>query len=227
MSVADVSETALSSTVSKSLWIPGTPLGEASLIVVSNSPRETLSLRLFDSDGAVANTLNLELSKFPAVVSLEMLVAGVKRDSGFRHGQMQIQHSSTASVTVHMHSNASAVALPPTTELAPGANFFMPVSFGANKTPLLTLVNGGENEAVVKLRLFCGNRMPELMVSIPPRGSRVVALGTEFSEYTAFSADKEVHGYVRLHLKSEGSVGVSFLEVNGSAAAEAIFSVVR
>jgi hypothetical protein len=69
--------------------------------------------------------------------------------------------------------------------------------------------------------------MPELMVSIPPRGSRVVALGTEFSEYTAFSADKEVHGYVRLHLKSEGSVGVSFLEVNGSAAAEAIFSVVR
>ena len=227
MSAADVSESVLSSAVSKSLWIPGAPLGEASLIVVSNAERENLSLKLFDSDGAVANTLTVELAKFPAVVSLEMLVAGIKRDSGFKHGQVQVQHSSSAVVTVHMHSNASAVTLPSPTELIPGANFFMPVSFGANKTPLLTLTNGGEQEAVIKLRLFCGNRMPELMVSIPPHGSRVVALGTEFSEYTAFSADKEVHGYVRLHMKSDGAVGVGFLEVNGSTAADAIFSVVR
>lgn len=227
MSVADVSETAQVSTVSKSLWIPGAPLGEASLVVVSNSERESLALKLFDSDGVLANTLTVELTKFPAVVSLDMLVAGVKLDSGFKHGQLKVQYNSTAAVTVHMHSNASAVNLPPQAELAPGVNFFMPVSFGANKTPLLTLVNGGEQEAVVKLRLFCGNRMPELMVSIPQRGSRIIALGTEFSEYTAFSADKEVHGYVRLHMKSEGAVGVNFLEVNGAVPAEAIFSVVR
>lgn len=227
MSVAEIGESTLSSTVTQSLWMPGTPIGEASLVVVSSSQKESLSIKLFDSDGEVANELVCELSKFPAIVSLEMLMAGVKMDSGFKHGRLEVQHSPSAELHLHLHSNPSATILPVPTALMPGSNFFMPVSFGAGKTPLLTFVNSRNEEAVVKLRLFCGNRMPELMVSVPAAGSRVVALGTEFSEYTAFSADKEVHGYVRLHLKTDGAVGVGFLELNGTVPSDTIFSVVR
>ena len=149
-----------------------------------------------------------------------------KLEGGFRHGHLVLRAPTGASHYLRMHSREGAALIGEPAALAPERSSFFPMTIDDGRSYYLALVNHSKNPAAMKCRLFCAKRSPETMFTIPPMGSRLVSLATQFAEYAELESGKQLQAYVRVSTKSDTTVGVQLIErLEGKSEAGFFYSV--
>lgn len=217
--------TELQSVVSH-FWISTFPFFETVLMVVpalqAAGPDNGLALvpapacaalELFDADG---NCITESSVEFPAgevgILELEPLMAMCKLESGLKHGQLVVRSAAGTRHMCRIHCPGGASLLGEPAVVTAKRGGFFPTRLCEEISALLCMVNRGEVEAKTRVRLFCGNRTPEINCVIPPFGSRVVSVPAEFAEVSRVPADTQLQAYLRVSVSSGVAVGIQLIE---------------
>ena len=205
-------------------WISSYPFFESTLMLVPGAahtldapkPIETrrmsVTMRVYDSDGAEVNNARLE---FPCgeiqLFEVEPLLGACKLESGLKHAHLAVSAAPDTGVYCRMHTRESAALLGEPLEVSAVQGAFFPLSFAADRSNLMCIINCGDSEAILRCRLFVGKRSPEGAWTIPAHASRVVSIEAEFRDYAAVEEGVQLQAYVRLGTKA-GNLGVQLVE---------------
>lgn len=202
--------------VKSHFWVATFPFFETTIFIapaIASPPSAPSRVRLFDADGGLVNDATVEVEPGRiGVFELEQLFGAAKLESGFRHGYLEVDSPAGTRHLCRLHNRSGGVFYPEASELSTLRTVFSPVSFATGFDQVVCLVNRGEGPGIVKIRLFVGKRTPESFVEVPPHGSRLVSLGTEFGSYIGSLGYDPIPGYVRISVKGEGRLGVQLLQ---------------
>jgi hypothetical protein len=81
---------------------------------------------------------------------------------------------------------------------------FSPVLFSPDRSTYVALVNHSDEDALIRIRVFCGSRTPKIERAIPAKGARIFSLDTLFPEY-GYLDGKTLNAYIRVSVK-EGNL---------------------
>ena len=233
MSVADspLSETS-AITSPHHLWVGSSQLFQTSLFFVPG-PRDPsisseLRLNVFDCDGVLANKLDIA---FPlgkvGIVETEALLESCKAEGGFPHAHVVVETAAPYRVISRITTNDSAAILGRPQQLSASQGGFFPVTLGEERKSLLTLVNSGDSESIVRIRLFVGNRVPEVFCTIPARGSRILGVEGEFDNFIdRKKLPEDEQAYLRLTTRSDSSVYCNLIEHLSAVRSHGLFTSV-
>jgi hypothetical protein len=203
-------------------WIGSVPYFNPYLIVFPQEqdfePSETL-IDFFDCDGEPFNSAKIIVDT-PKVqcISLEPFLSGCKTESGMKHCHLRSTSSLGTEVFCRLHSHLQTTLLGHAQSLNETLPGFFPLTLEEGVTNLLAIMNVEEQVASLKLRLYVGNRNPEITVSIAPNGSALVHLENEFKDVIEALAQKSTRqssyqGYVRILAKSPLAIQMLTKEV--------------
>ena len=195
-------------------WVCSSQFLESSIILTGLPGADgRATFELLDCDGALVNKIELQYAAGrPETFELDQLMGGCKIESGMAHGHLFVSSSPGTSHYLRMQSRSQAVLVGESSVISSRRSGFFPVSFSPKKCSFLTLVNLTTSETTVKCRLFCGKRMPEAYLILPPLGSRVMLLATQFAEYIPQDETDLVPGYNRLTVGGEHSIAAQLIE---------------
>lgn len=185
-------------------WFSNSLFPALKLMVVPSSAESDgiCGVKFYDPDGRLIN--EAEIGAPPGVVTqFELLpfLGGLSLESGMHHGQLDVvSHHSTY---LHAASDTRAAIISPIDIKSQGVMSMFPVKLGADEY-CVTAANFSEIETVVKAKLIIGNRSPEISLTIPPRGTRIFSIQSEFSEIIG---DKTGYAYMRLNSGLDARVG--------------------
>lgn len=187
-------------------WFSNTLFPALKLLVAPSSPvvegDEACGLKFFDPDGRLIN--EAEIGAPRGVITefeLSPFLGGLSIESGMMHGQLEV--ASDCSTYLHASSESRAAIIPPLEPRSDGVMTMYPIKLGAEES-CVTIANFSQSEAVVKAKLLIGNRSPEIAVTLPPRGTRVFSIQSEFQEVIG---DKSGYAYIRLQAGFDVSIG--------------------
>jgi hypothetical protein len=200
-------------------WVAHTPLIEMTLFIGSNlSPEEQRAdLQLFDCEGELVNELTVT---FPAgelhTIDIGSLLQRCRLQNGFPHGQLVVSSASGTTHALHVHSKNQGTLVPNTPAFDEDHPSFIPIRLGTSRDTFVALVNTRRESAAVTLRLISGKRSPETICVLPPLGSRMISIYSEFPEFV----ESRAHGlaYIRLRTRTSWAIGSFFFEQVGSDA---------
>jgi hypothetical protein len=209
-------------------WVSSYPFFETTLILIppvqSSSPQCSATLTAYDSDGATINTVQMS---FPAnetqLVEVEPLMGSCKLECGVKHGHIVVELPYGGGAACRIHTRESATMVSEPRIITPSAASFVPLTLGAGRMNFLLCVNRSQKECIVKARLFFGKRSPETSWTLPPFGTRIVLVESEFAPYLGLEKSDQIQAYIRMSTKS-GEIGVQTLERTEGAKDEAYFS---
>ncbi|MBX7143325.1 MAG: hypothetical protein K1X79_02630 [Oligoflexia bacterium] len=213
------------------LWVCSYPYVDSTLFVVPPAVLGDSSARtavaIYDADGNTANEVDLEFpSNQIGIIELESIMGGCKLEAGIKHGHAVVQSPVGYSHFCRIHTREGAALIGAPASLTADHSSFFPITFDEGRQYFLAFVNETRSTANVKCRLFCGKRSPETLLTIPPLGSRVIHVETEFPDYAGGDTGKQLQGYVRISTKSEGRIGVQLIERHATKSEGGVFSAV-
>jgi len=199
-------------------WIGSQPYFNPYLIVFPQEdgfePSET-HLDLFDPDGELFNAAKIIVDT-PRVqcISLEPFLSACKVESGMKHCHLRASSSAGTEVFCRLHAQAQTTLLGKAQFLNETLPGFFPLTIEEGVTNMLALMNTEDAIGTLKLRLYVGNRNPEVSISLAPNGMSLIHLEHEFKEVVEGLGQKTgrlatYQGYVRIASKS--SVAVQML----------------
>lgn len=198
--------------VERSFWISTQPFFESSLLLfpIVSAP---FNLYLYDCDGALVNQVELQ---FPAgklvVLPLVEFAEGLKLESGLRYGQLVVSAPSENLINCKIHGGDWAGSCSDNQSLSVDKSIFFPITLSEERSYVLAFCNASKSIAQLKGRLFFGKRTPEFNCVLPPLGSRIVSVNSQFSEFTAVPPGKELQAYLRLTSRERSLIGVQLIE---------------
>lgn len=200
-------------------WVCSYPVVDTSLFLTSclngsgEVESEQVVLRLFDADGYLFNEVEYQFpSNRLGLLELESLMGGCKLESGFKHAHLELVSSTRVRSYLRIYNRAKAALLGTPLLLEADSSSFFPVVFAEDRAAFIAVVNVGKEESQLRCRLFCANRTPEMELTVPPYGVRLLSLEDEFVEFASLLEGKEVQAYVRLGAKAPGRLSVLLLE---------------
>lgn len=195
-------------------WASTDPFFTTRLYVV---PGETeaesapVRLTLFDPDGEKINDAFVEIA--PGGIGsfdLAEFMTGCKREGGFLHAHVQAQCSRSVSYTFRIEGDQSASLLGKPSYVKPGQAAFFPVFFDEARSIIFGAVNCSGTAAQLDLTLSFQNSRFNVTKEIPPFGSRVMSVRSEF-QHVNFRNDKVA--YLECSCNQAGSeIGVQMIE---------------
>ncbi len=205
---------------SEHFWICSSPFFETSLILSPTSADPEFSGEetvceciIHDCDGSVVNEVILKFSAAQIrIIELASIMTGCKMQAGLRHGHLEVKYPLGIKPWCRLQSRDSACLLGSPQCLTDVRRVCLPLTFSAERTNLVCLVNYTDSEATVRGKLFLGRRAPEAAWKIPAFGSRVLEMIGEFDDFVDIHADEQVQGYLRLSGRGSDRVGVHAIE---------------
>jgi hypothetical protein len=195
------------------------------------------SITVYDPDGQIINSVRFSTKdNSVGLIELGPLFGACKMQSGMKFGQVVVRSPKGFSHRLRMMNTVCGVVLsegkriicseklsglqrPGGTHGAAGSlsgiglvNF--PINLGKGRQSLVTLINRGAEDAVVRCRLALGKRSPEVDCRIPAYGARVLHLESVFSLLVSIPTEKTVQSYLRLSIKQGEAVGAQIIERN-------------
>ena len=202
-------------------WIATYPFVDTSLIItppenIPSAEEEDVwsSIKIFDCDGELVNSVDLRFApKEVGSISLDPLMGACKLESGFKAAHVVAKALKPAvRHQCRVISQDHAWLSGPTFLVYPTQMTFFPVSFTPLRQNYVSAVNLSDEEGALRVRLYFGSRTPEVLITIPPRGARIICVEHEFSECMEKVGDKTLQGYLRFSTKIEKGIGVQLLE---------------
>ncbi|NLF26069.1 MAG: hypothetical protein GX589_10495 [Deltaproteobacteria bacterium] len=173
----------------------------------------TSAVAVFDPDGEKINEASVSFSPGSVgTLEVDMLLGACKLEAGLKHGHLRVVSPPGCRHLCRIYARERGAIMGEPQQIGAGQAGFFPVVFGTDRFPYVALVNHGSNSAVVKSRLFCGNRTPESEYLVPAMGARIVALAAEFDEYVQSQGEKQIHAYLRLSVKDAVMLGAQLIE---------------
>lgn len=164
-----------------------------------------------DADGAIVNEAQIAHHGL-SVFDLASAVLNVKLESGLRHGTIEVVSEAPASM--RFFNKTFSRFFEPARVVTADCAQFAPVTLGSNIENLVCLLNCSDHEATVRVRLILAKRNPDTIVTIPPRGTRLMCVEREFGDVTSKAIEeKAVRAYLRVSLRSELPVLMQAAEV--------------
>ena len=198
------------------LWVGSCPWFQTSLFLCAQplaGQAGSASGVLYDADGSVTNEISLS---FPAgtvgVCELNQFLGANKLEAGIQHGHLMLKLSEGVRVVARINTNEGAAILGPARLASFNHGGFFPIMMCEERRNYVTFVNVNEGPVSLKCRLFAGSRAPECGITVPPRGSRVICIESEFPEFATVPSGKVQQGYIRIATKAHEPVGVQMLE---------------
>ncbi len=184
-----------------------------SLPQVQQDSDRAVKLFVYDCSGSLVNELGIDFGlQSCGIVELDPLMEACKLESGFKHAHLEVEASPGTKVVSRIYSRNSACLMSAALNLSDRNSTFFPVLFSEERAPFLGLINSSAKEAQIRCRLYFGKRSPEIQYSVPARGSRLVSLLAEFSEYGIEQPQRSLHAYVRVSTSSNINCGVQLIE---------------
>lgn len=210
-------------------WISSYPFFTTTLFVLPppvwhhpSGTRSGTALTLFDADGGVVNEVRLQFAPGEVgCLDLDPLLGACKLESGMKHGTLLLCSPAGTAHYCRLSQEDKMSVLGELVPLQCDRAIFLPVSFGEHASSLLVLANfsSGE-EAKIKCRLFLGSKNPEIELSVPPNGSRVINLEVEFADFIDVAEGEKRRAYLRIVTRSDLSLGAQLVEKGGPPGAE-------
>jgi hypothetical protein len=213
------------------LWVCAYPFFDSTLFVVPplevpESAAESV-VTVYDADGEIANELSLAFpTREIGMLELETLMGGCKLEAGLKHGHALVQSPAGYAHLCRLHTREGAAILGAPSQLSAAHSTFFPLTFDEGRAYFIALVNQNRTHASVKCRLFSAKRSPETLISVPPLGSRIIHIETEFPDYAGGDSGKQLQAYVRLSTKSEGVLGAQLIERHSTKSDGGVFYAV-
>jgi len=201
-------------------WVATAPYFSPTLLVVPGQDeptdgRTSTVLDVFDPEGIKVNSVEVEFpSAETGVIELEPFIAGLKIEGGIQHGHLMVSSPSGSRHMMRLGLPSGAAVLHDPFLVRSRESLFLPVSLGARREHLVSIVNAGGETAQVTVRLFFANRSPEWNVVVPPSGVRLVALEDELlsgSEEKGWEKGA-VQAYLRFTPKHQSTVTCTVVE---------------
>lgn len=174
----------------------------------------SLNLTVHDCDGLLVNQVG---AIFPtgSVGTLELgqFLSGLKLEGGLKHALLSVEHPEFVRCVCRAQTQSAAAIIGEPLPLSIGKGAFFPVTFCGERKSVVALSNPTTQSVTAKCRLFQGKRTPEFTVSLPPLGSRIYGVESEFSEYLSLDPGYFSQAYLRVTTKSSKSILVQILEV--------------
>ncbi|MCB0310825.1 MAG: hypothetical protein KDD42_06305 [Bdellovibrionales bacterium] len=216
--------------VESHFWVSSYPFFEASLFVASDpasQAQQSTQLYLYDCDGAPVNEVEVN---FPAgqlgIVELDQFLGQCKLEAGLKHAHLHVVSEAGGKHMLRIHGGSSACMLGPAQEVSQLRSCFFPVLLANERNALVTLVNYGRSDSLVRCRMYVGKRVPEVRINVPALGSRVLSIPAEFSEYAKPDGNKKQPTYLRLSSTCEVPCGAQLIETISPEKEGTIFSAV-
>lgn len=173
------------------------------------------SISVFDVDGGEINQLDLNGPKDEVIaLSGEELFLNAKMESGIAHGRIRMNLFDGTEYTGRIIGARTASLFHDFLKVSLDNSCFFPVHFSAEGNPILVALNTVNSDAVLKVRLYLHNRMPEVLVDIPAGGSRLIDLKHHFAAFSECKDDMYLSAYVRLTLKHGSDLRLQILDVS-------------
>ena len=209
-------------------WVGANPYFNPYLIVCPDSsmiPSE-VSLDFFDVDGELFNSARVTIASDKVqCVALEPFLSGCKVESGVKHCHVRATTpSSETRLFCRLHSQASTNVTSHAQLLNENVPGFFPITLEEGSSNLVALMNTSDQETTLKLRLYAGNRSPELLFTLAPHATKLLHVESLFEEVATIAQGKTTQGYLRLFSKSSASVGVQILTKELSTKEQPVFS---
>ena len=204
-------------------WVVHSPYLESELFITKGSESaSSAKLWLFDCEGQLSNEMVIDhpLGE-SAVVELGSLMQGCRLKSGLSFGHLVVESSVGGGSLCRIHNNDSASILSSPRCVTEDNAAFLPISLGEERHSMLCLVNSSEEPTALTIRLLVGKRSPEVVMSVPGRGARLLHVQSEFQEYVGDISEGQ--GYLRLRTKNKQSLGVQLIEGLTLNAAHGVF----
>lgn len=186
------------------------------------------NLTIFDCDGEKINSVVVGFNdRDVGIVELDPLLGGCKLESGMKYAHAVLSPMAkgvSAICRLTTQENASVVG--PSFSVYPFLPGFFPISFEEGSGNYLAVVNYGDEEAIVRCRLFFGTRTPEVSIVVPGKGARFLGIEGEFPDCSERAKDKVVQAYIRLTTKSDSGLGVQLLTKSEGPRENSLFSTV-
>lgn len=214
-------------------WVSTFPHFETTLFILPPrlaEPDETADnssqVTIYDSDGEVINELNVSRSDQCNVLELDQFLGACKLESGLKHGQVELSSPAGTRHFCRIHGGESASFLGEPVSMSKGQSCFFPLLLNENKSSFLCIVNHESSELRAKCRLFYAKRNPEIDCIVPPNGSRVYSIESEFSDYFDLKEGKLQQAYLRISSRSEGVFGAQLMERSDTEKGRGVFTSV-
>ena len=193
-------------------WLGSQPYFSPYLIVFPQEqgfvPSQT-KIDFFDIEGELFNSAKV-LVDSPQVqcIALEPFLSACKVESGIKHCHLRTEtESDGVEVFCRLHSASNSFVVGKANVLNETLPGFFPIVLEEGVTNLMALMNTDEQPGIVKVRLYIGNRNPEITVSLPASGLKLLYLEEEFKEAIEGISQKSPtaipqQGYIRIMAKA-------------------------
>ncbi|MCB0340448.1 MAG: hypothetical protein KDD53_12630 [Bdellovibrionales bacterium] len=184
-------------------------------------------IRIYDCDGELVNELEVQLSDPKVqIIELDSMMQGCKVQAGFRHGHVQVRVGVDSSAACRYHWGEAVSVVSDLQEVSSERAGFFPVRFSKDKLHIVALVNHTDSPAESMVRLILGRRTPEVAVTVPGLGARIVSLESNFAEFATPQEGKERQGYLRVRTKENTPLGLQLIEELMELGSSSIFTMV-
>jgi hypothetical protein len=195
-------------------WICTSSFLDSTLVLASGKDAGETTLAVIDPFGKPCNRLVVTTNQLePVVLDAEALLGNVSFDRGIRHGQVVVTHPASVSVVVRYSSLESGCFSPAATPIPHQGGVVFPVRADPVLNSIIYLMNfSSTEESSARVRAYIKNRSPEVFVTLPPGGVKLIMVEEEFKDLLA--GEDGSMGYVRI-LSRAGTLGAGLLERRG------------
>lgn len=218
---------------SAQFWVSSSPFFETVLFLSPGlAPQDAeaasissvnYSVKLYDADGALVNEIAYQVAPTQVgILELHTLMEAVKYESGIKHGWVDVVSECPSKIYCRLHARSVATLMGELHSIGSQQRVCFPLSLGQHRSSYLAVVNFSKETSAVRCKLFVGKRSPEILLSIPGSGSRLISLDAEFPEYKELT-ESIVQGYVRVSPRSDSPFGVQLIERSEGSKDDGLF----
>lgn len=203
-------------------WVGRSQRFSPSLVVIdrpvemeaSISKVENIDIELFDQNGNSHTTASLEYPRNSVgYISLEPFLLSLPVEQGMQFGHMIVRSESAAKCMVRWNGESMKEFSTSPRVVKPREPVFFPLYINDSFDHILLLVNPTSETVNYTVRLFAGQRSPEITLEIPPMASSAFSIAHEFwTKIRDLNASGALQSYVRVSINQTGSLAVHLLE---------------
>lgn len=177
----------------------------------SENKADTYKYSIIDADGLLVNQGEVSFPSDVGEIDLKPFMGSCKTESGLRHGRLELEAPGNSAVMLKLAMEGEVNFISRLSVVKESHSEFVPVSFAKNKVSYFCLTNFSTSALELRIRLILGKRAPELQVSLPAGGSRVIILEQEFAQVLE-NLEAQVFGYLRISTRDPLGFGFQLIE---------------
>lgn len=204
-------------------WVSTFPFFSHTVLIIPPPPADqeggavdegfSAQLTIYDADGMLGNRVVITREKREIVaVELDPLMGGCKIESGLKHGHLLIESPAGFTHLCRIRGPHGSALVSQGTPVTRDLASFMPLTFSADRSQLLSVINTSNEAAQFRCRLYCGKRTPEMTADVPAHGVRLLSVQSEFSEFAIVEGGKRISAYARFTSGSNEPLLVQLVE---------------